>query len=88
MTGLRDPKGPHEDALTDEHVAIRIAQGDACALSLLASRHVEKMKISALGLLHDDAAAEAVAWEVIEWIWEHRSEWHPRKVSAFLMKAV
>lgn len=88
MTGLRDPQGPHEDTLTDEHLAIRIAQGDERALSFLVSRHVEKMKICALGFVHDDAAAEAVAWEVIEWIWEHRTEWHPRKVSAFLLKAV
>lgn len=87
MTSFRDPNASREETLTDDHLTIRINQGDARALSRLASRHIEKMKVCAVGILHDDAVAEAVAWETIEWVWENRERWHPQKVGAFLWKA-
>lgn len=78
------PPRSRYDTLTDQRLATLLRKGDVRALSQLVSRHLETLKICALGILHDESAAEAVAWETLEWIWEHRMRWNPRKVRTFL----
>lgn len=71
---------------SDEAVIASIALGEEGALEELARRYAGECKAVALRVLSDPSEAEAIAWRVLEEIWENRDRWTIRSPRAFLMR--
>jgi len=91
---LRIPKPPAEGTRdegnfgrrNDERLALRIVSGDMAAWSELYQGHIASVTRTVLQFVHDEAAAEMIASQVFEWIWDHRRSWRRTSVAGFLRK--
>lgn len=74
-----------DQALSDEALMARIAMSEEGALAELARRYVEECKAVAVRVLREPSDAEAVAWRVLEDVWENRGRWLIRSPRSFLL---